>query len=50
VEPAKVIEAVRLEAVRQQGKNHLTPDQIPAMLDEDMPGQLLMTALRKYSK
>ena len=50
VEPAKVIEAVRLEAVRQQGKNHLKPDQIPAMLDEEMPGQLLMTALRKYTK
>ncbi|MBQ9718880.1 MAG: heterodisulfide reductase, partial [Clostridia bacterium] len=50
VEPAKVIEAVRLEAVREQGKNHLKPDQIPALLDEDMPGQLLMTALRKYAK
>ena len=50
VEPARVIEALRLEAVRPQGQNHLTPDQLPAMLDEDMPGQLLMTALRKYSK
>ena len=50
VEPAKVIEAIRLEVIRQQGKNHLKPDQIPAMLDEEMPGQLLMTALRKYAK
>ena len=50
VEPAKVIEAVRLEAVREQGKNHLKPDQIPEMLDEDIPGQLLMMALRKYTK
>ena len=50
VEPAKVIEAVRLEAVREQGKNHLKPDQIPEMLDEDIPGQLLMMALRKYAK
>ena len=50
VEPAKVIEAVRLEAVREQGKNHLKPDQIPEMLDEDTPGQLLMMALRKYAK
>ena len=50
VEPAKVIEAVRLEAVREQGKNHLKPDQIPELLDEDIPGQLLMMALRKYAK
>ena len=50
VEPAKVIEAVRVEAVREQGKNHLKPDQIPEMLDEEIPGQLLMMALRKYAK
>jgi len=50
VEPAKVIEAVRLEAVREQGKNHLKPDQIPELLDEEIPGQLLMMALRKYAK
>ena len=50
VEPAKVVEAVRLAVIRKQGQNHLSPDAIPAMLDEDMPQQLLVTALRKYSK
>ncbi|MBR5312646.1 MAG: 4Fe-4S dicluster domain-containing protein [Clostridia bacterium] len=50
VEPAKVIEAVRLEAIREQGRNHLKPDQIPELLDEETPGQLLMMALRKYAK
>ena len=50
VEPAKVIEAVRLEAIRGQGRNHLKPDQIPELLDEETPGQLLMMALRKYAK
>ena len=50
VEPAKVIEAVRLEVIRQQGKNYMRPDEIPAKIDEDTPGQLLMTALRKYAK
>ncbi len=50
VEPAKVVEAVRLEVIRQQGKNHLKPDQIPALWDEDLPGQALMTAMRKYTK
>lgn len=50
VEPAKLVEAVRLTVIREQGKNHFKPDQIPAMLDEDMPQQLFVTALRKYSK
>ncbi|MBE6702286.1 MAG: 4Fe-4S dicluster domain-containing protein [Ruminococcaceae bacterium] len=50
VEPAKLVEAVRLSVIREQGQNHLKTDSIPAMLDEDMPQQLLVTALRKYSK
>lgn len=50
VEPAKVVEAVRLAAVRQQGNNHLIPDQIPDMLDDDLPQQAIVTAFRKYTK
>lgn len=50
VEPAKLIEAVRLSAVRKQGENHLTPNDIPALLDEDTPQQLLVSAFRKYTK
>lgn len=50
VEPAKVVEAVRLATVRRQGSNHLTPDMIPDMLDEDIPQQALVTAFRKYTK
>ena len=50
VEPAKVVEAVRLEAVRQQGKNHLKPDAIPELWDEDLPQQAIVTAMRKYTK
>ena len=50
VEPAKVIEAVRLEAIRGQGKNHLKPDQIPEMLVEELPQQAIVSALRKYAK
>ena len=50
VEPAKVVEAVRLAAVRQQGNNHVTPVQIPDMLDEDLPQQAIVTAFRKYTK
>ena len=50
VEPAKLVEAVRLAVIREQGGNHMKPDAIPAMLEEDMPQQLFVSALRKYSK
>lgn len=50
VEPAKLVEALRLLVIRQKGENHLTADDIPALLDEDMPQQALISALRKYSK
>lgn len=50
VEPAKIVEAVRLEVIRQQGKNHLKPQDIPALLDEDLPQQAIVSAMRKYQK
>ena len=50
VEPAKLVEALRLAAERRQGGDRLKPDDIPALLDEDMPQQLLVSALRKYKK
>ena len=50
VEPAKLVEAVRLPVIRKQGQNHLKSDAIPALLDEEMPQQALVSALRKYSK
>ena len=50
VEPAKLIEAVRLVKIRQQGQNHLKADMIPDILDDDMPQQAIVSAFRKYSK
>jgi len=50
VEPAKLIEAVRLLVIRQQGKNYMKPDEIPALLDEKLPQQAIVSAMRKYSK
>ena len=50
VEPAKLIEALRLSVIREKGANHLKPEQIPQMIDDDMPQQALMSAFRKYSK
>lgn len=50
VDPAKLIEAVRLMKIREQGANHLKADDIPCLLDEEMPQQALVSAFRKYSK
>ena len=50
VEPAKLVEAVRLSVIRQQGANRMTADDIPARLDEEIPQQALVSAFRKYSK
>ena len=50
VEPSKLIEAVRLMVIRQQGMNHMKPDALPALADDDMPQQALVSAMRKYSK
>lgn len=50
VKPAKLIEAVRLMVIRERGGNYLTPDEVPELLDEELPQQLLASAFRKYSK
>lgn len=50
VEPAKVVEAVRLAAIRQKGNNHLKANQVPELIDDETPQQLLVSAFRKYSK
>lgn len=50
VEPAKLVEAVRLAVIRKQGANHLTADDIPGLLDEDLPQQAIVSAFRKYTK
>ncbi|MBQ8637886.1 MAG: (Fe-S)-binding protein [Lachnospiraceae bacterium] len=50
VAPGKLVEAVRLAVVRQQNMDHLVPDQIPAMLDPELPQQAIVSAFRKYKK
>ena len=50
VQPAKLVEAVRLEAIKKQGKNRMTANDVGKLLDEDVPQQLLVSAFRKYSK
>ena len=50
VEPAKLVEAIRLAVIRQQGENHLKPETIPEVLNADLPQQAIVSAFRKYSK
>ena len=50
VKPAKLIEAVRQMVVRQRGGNYLSPNEVPELLNEELPQQLLASAFRKYSK
>ena len=50
VEPAKLIEAVRVAALRQQNGDHMTPDMVPGKLEEDLPQQAITSAFRKYRK
>jgi len=49
VAPANLIEAARLMVIRPKGGEQLTPEQVSASLDPDMPQQLLVAAFRKYS-
>ena len=50
VEPGKLVEAVRLMTIRQQGMDHKGPRYIPEFANEKVPQQLLMAAMRKYRK
>ena len=50
VQPAKLVEAVRLAAIRKQGANRMTANDVPAMLDADIPQQAIVSAFRKYTK
>jgi len=50
VKPAKLIDAARQLLIRGQGEALLTVDEIPEFLDEEVPGQLLVSAFRKYRR
>ncbi|NLC93353.1 MAG: 4Fe-4S dicluster domain-containing protein [Treponema sp.] len=50
VEPAKLIEAVRLVVERQRGPQKLEAENVPDFLDEEIPQQAIVSAFRKYRK
>ena len=50
VQPGKIIDAARQLVVRERGGNYLTADEIPELLDEELPQQLLVSAYRRYKR
>ena len=50
VKPGKLIDAARQIVLRQRGQEYLSPDEIPQLLDDETPQQLLMSAFRKYRR
>ena len=50
VQPGKLIDAARQLVIRQRGQQYLSADEIPRLLDEETPQQLLMSAFRKYRR
>ena len=50
VQPGSLIDAARQLVIRQKGQTGLAPEEIPELLDEDLPQQLLMSAFRRYRR
>ena len=50
VKPGKLIDAARQIVEREKGGNYLSPDEIPSLLDPELPQQLLVSALRRYRR
>ena len=50
VQPGRLIDAARQLVVRQKGQTGLSPEEIPALLDEEVPQQLLVSAFRRYRR
>ena len=50
VEPAKLIEAVRLYVERAKEGSHMTPQDMVGRLEDQMPQQILVSAMRKFNK
>lgn len=50
VKPGKLIDAARQMVVRQRGEDYLSADEIPQLLDPELPQQLLVSAFRRYKR
>ena len=47
VQPGRIIDAARQLVVRQRGQAYLSADEIPELLDPELPQQLLVSAFRR---
>ena len=50
VRPGRIIDAARQLVVRQRGQAYLSADEIPELLDPELPQQLLVSAFRRYRR
>lgn len=50
VKPGKLIDAARQIVVRERGGDYLLAEEIPELLDEELPQQLLVSAFRRYKR
>ena len=50
VKPGKIIDAARQLVVRQKGQDYLKAEEIPELLDPELPQQLLVSAFRRYRR
>lgn len=50
VQPGKLIDAARQIVLRQKGGDYLKAEEIPELLDEELPQQLLVSAYRRYKR
>ena len=50
VQPGRILDAARQIVVRQRGGNYLKAEEIPPLVDKDLPQQLLVSAYRRYKR
>ena len=50
VQPGRIIDAARQLVVRQRGQAYLSADEIPELLDPELPQQLLVSAFIRLRK
>ena len=48
--PGKIIDGARQLVVREKGGDYLSPNEIPELLDPELPQQLLVSAFRRYRR
>lgn len=50
VQPGRIIDAARQLVVRKRSQAYLSADEIPELLDPELPQQLLVSAFRRYRR